>query len=62
MLIHQVADEVGNAGAATGPFALLIGRNQARLRFQPSDISRFIRIPESIDECAGSRELGVTVD
>src|SRR5712691_8042459 len=62
VLIHQVTDQVCDAGQPMRPFALLIGSDQARLRLQPRNIGWFIRIPEPINECAGASKLRIAVD
>jgi hypothetical protein len=48
--------------AAGEPFALLIGGDQARLRLEPGNIGWIIRLPEPINERAGTRKLCLTVD
>src|ERR1700736_1402193 len=62
MLVHQVTDHIREARRPAGPFALLISRNQARLRLQPHNIGWIIRTPKPINERTSSRELGIAVD
>ena len=45
VLIHQVADQLRGARRPPRPFALLIGFDQTRLRLQPRNVGRIVRIP-----------------
>jgi hypothetical protein len=57
VLIHEVADQIGDARRPAGPLFFLVRSDQSRFRLQPSDVGWIIRIPKLIDECAGAREL-----
>ena len=45
MLIHKVADQIGDARRPARPSLFLVRGDQARLRLQPSDVGWIIRIP-----------------
>jgi hypothetical protein len=62
VLIHEVADQIGDAGRPARPLLFLVRSDQARLRLQPSDLGWIIRIPKLIDERAGAYKLAITID
>ena len=62
VLIHEVADHLGDAWRPTRPFRLFIGGDQARLRLQSGDVGRIVRIPQPVNECPGARELRLAID
>ena len=45
VLIHQVADQIGDARRLARPFHFLVRGDQTRLRPEPSDVGRIARIP-----------------
>jgi hypothetical protein len=47
VLIHQMADQIGDAWRPARPFHFLVRGNQANLRFQPSNVGRIVRAPTS---------------
>ena len=55
MLIHEVPDQFGGARRPAGVLALLIGRDQARLRIEPRRVARVVRVPQPFDERARAR-------
>jgi hypothetical protein len=62
MLIHQMADHRGGARRPPRPFALFVSFDQARLRLQPRNVGRIVRISQPIDERAGAAELSRAID
>src|SRR5260370_40638523 len=62
MTIHEVSDQIRRPRRLARPFAFLIGGNQAGLRLEPRNIGRIIRVPEPINERAGTGELRIAVD
>jgi len=62
VLIHEMADEIRHARRPARPFALLIGCDQTRLCLEASDVGGLIRLPESVNECAGASEFRIAIN
>jgi hypothetical protein len=62
MLIHEMADQLCCRRWSALPFALLIGGDQSCLRFQSGQVGWFTRVPEPINERAGTSKLGIAID
>jgi hypothetical protein len=57
VLIQQVRDEIRCVRRTARPFVLLVGRDQMRLRLQPGNVARLVRLRQPINEGAGAGEF-----
>jgi hypothetical protein len=61
VLIHEVADEIGRARWPARPFALFVSGDQTRLRLEPGNVGRIIRLPEPVYECACASSASLSI-